>query len=85
MLLCVYMLVLFVYIILCVGCDRDHLVSIDLSFHSRLFICCLTISRHTQSIYGFASGDSLRFQRAAGHKDLFYVEEKDVEFKDVSN
>lgn len=36
-----------------------------------------------QPIYGFASGDPLRFKRAAGHKDLFYIEEKDVEFKEV--
>lgn len=36
-----------------------------------------------QPIYGFASGDPLRFKRAAGHKDLFYIEEKDVDFKEV--
>ncbi|XAR67411.1 hypothetical protein NMG60_11002162 [Bertholletia excelsa] len=39
--------------------------------------------RNVEPIYGFASGDSLQFKRAAGHKDLFYVEEKDIEFKDV--
>ncbi|GER32871.1 transcription initiation factor TFIID subunit 6 [Striga asiatica] len=39
--------------------------------------------RNVEPIYGFASGDPLRFRRAAGHKDLFYVEEKDVEFKEV--
>ncbi|KAK4341882.1 hypothetical protein RND71_037698 [Anisodus tanguticus] len=39
--------------------------------------------RNVEPIYGFASGDPLRFRRAAGHKDLFYIEEKDVEFKDV--
>ncbi|KAI8552934.1 hypothetical protein RHMOL_Rhmol06G0306600 [Rhododendron molle] len=39
--------------------------------------------RNVEPIYGFASGDPLRFKRAAGHNDLFYVEEKDVEFKDV--
>ncbi|KAH7861231.1 hypothetical protein Vadar_023387 [Vaccinium darrowii] len=39
--------------------------------------------RNVESIYGFASGDPLRFKRAAGHSDLFYIEEKDVEFKDV--
>ncbi|KAF3673563.1 Transcription initiation factor TFIID subunit 6 [Capsicum annuum] len=40
--------------------------------------------RGVEPIYGFAaSGDPLRFRRAAGHKDLFYIEEKDVEFKDV--
>ncbi|XP_058218812.1 transcription initiation factor TFIID subunit 6-like isoform X1 [Rhododendron vialii] len=39
--------------------------------------------RNVEPIYGVASGDPLRFKRAAGHNDLFYVEEKDVEFKDV--
>ncbi|XP_009767287.1 transcription initiation factor TFIID subunit 6-like [Nicotiana sylvestris] len=39
--------------------------------------------RGVEPIYGLASGDPLRFRRAAGHKDLFYIEEKDVEFKDV--
>ncbi|KAL6010270.1 hypothetical protein ACLOJK_000701 [Asimina triloba] len=37
----------------------------------------------SQPIYGFASGDPLRFKRAVGHKDLFYIDDKDVEFKDV--
>ncbi|KAG8365119.1 hypothetical protein BUALT_Bualt18G0071200 [Buddleja alternifolia] len=39
--------------------------------------------RNVEPIYGFASGDPLRFKRAAGHKDLFYIEEKDVDFKEV--
>ncbi|PON94149.1 Transcription initiation factor [Trema orientale] len=39
--------------------------------------------RNVEPIYGFASGDHLRFKRAAGHKDLFYIDNKDVEFKDV--
>uniref|UniRef100_A0A5B7CC85 Putative transcription initiation factor TFIID subunit 6 n=1 Tax=Davidia involucrata TaxID=16924 RepID=A0A5B7CC85_DAVIN len=39
--------------------------------------------RNVEPIYGFASGDPLRFKRAAGHKDLFYIDDKDVEFKDV--
>ncbi|XP_030509672.1 transcription initiation factor TFIID subunit 6 isoform X1 [Cannabis sativa] len=39
--------------------------------------------RHVEPIYGFASGDHLRFKRAAGHKDLFFIDNKDVEFKDV--
>lgn len=39
--------------------------------------------RNVDPIYGFASGDPLRFKRAAGHKDLFYIDDKDVEFKDV--
>lgn len=39
--------------------------------------------RNVEPLYGFASGDPMRFKRAAGHKDLFYIEEKDVEFKEV--
>ncbi|CAA3012002.1 transcription initiation factor TFIID subunit 6-like [Olea europaea subsp. europaea] len=39
--------------------------------------------RNVEPVYGFASGDPLRFKRAAGHKDLFYIEDKDVEFKEV--
>ncbi|KVI10397.1 Armadillo-like helical [Cynara cardunculus var. scolymus] len=38
--------------------------------------------RKMEPIY-VASGDSLRFKRAARHKDLFYVEDKDVEFREV--
>ncbi|KAL5975521.1 Transcription initiation factor TFIID subunit 6 [Asimina triloba] len=34
-------------------------------------------------IYGFASGDPLRFKRAVDHKDLFYIDDKDVEFRDL--
>ncbi|KAK9267978.1 hypothetical protein L1049_010415 [Liquidambar formosana] len=34
-------------------------------------------------IYGFASGDPLRFKRDVGHKDLFYIDDKDVDFKYV--
>lgn len=36
-----------------------------------------------QPLYGFASGDPLRFRRAIGHSDLFYVEDRDLEFKEV--
>ncbi|XP_059661159.1 transcription initiation factor TFIID subunit 6 [Cornus florida] len=39
--------------------------------------------RNVEPIYGFTSGDPLRFRRAVGHKDLFYVDDKDVDFKDV--
>ncbi|XP_077238315.1 TATA BOX ASSOCIATED FACTOR II 59 [Tasmannia lanceolata] len=39
--------------------------------------------RNVEPIYGFASGDPLRFKRAVGHKDLFYVDDKEVDFKDV--
>ncbi|XP_027171078.1 transcription initiation factor TFIID subunit 6 [Coffea eugenioides] len=39
--------------------------------------------RNVEPIYGFASGDPLRFRRALGHRDLFYVDDKDVDFKDV--
>jgi transcription initiation factor TFIID subunit 6 len=36
-----------------------------------------------QPIYGFASNDPPRFKRASGHKDLFYIDDKDVDIKDV--
>lgn len=39
--------------------------------------------RNLEPLYGFASQDKSRFKRAAGHKDLFYIDEKDVEFKQV--
>lgn len=39
--------------------------------------------RNVDPIYGFASGDQLQFKRVASYKDLFYINEKDVEFKDV--
>ncbi|CAK9164030.1 unnamed protein product [Ilex paraguariensis] len=39
--------------------------------------------RNVEPIYGFASGDPFRFRRALGHKDLFYIDDKDVDFKDV--
>ncbi|KAI4307939.1 hypothetical protein L6164_031063 [Bauhinia variegata] len=39
--------------------------------------------RNVEPIYGFSSSDPLRFKRAAGHKDFFYIDDKDVEFKDV--
>lgn len=38
-----------------------------------------------QPVYGFASGGQLRFKRAVGHRDLFYIDDKDVDFKDVSS
>ncbi|XP_056173319.1 transcription initiation factor TFIID subunit 6-like isoform X3 [Syzygium oleosum] len=39
--------------------------------------------RNVEPIYGFASSDAPRFKRAAGHNGLFYIDEKDVEFKEV--
>ncbi|KAE8733998.1 Transcription initiation factor TFIID subunit 6 [Hibiscus syriacus] len=39
--------------------------------------------RNLEPIYGFTSRDALRFKRAAGHKDLFHIDDKDVEFKEV--
>jgi len=40
--------------------------------------------RNVEPVYGFASGDPLRFKRAVGHTDLFYIDDKDLEFKDVT-
>lgn len=39
--------------------------------------------RNVEPLYGFASGDPLRFRRAIGHSDLFYVEDRDLEFKEI--
>ncbi|EXB78675.1 Transcription initiation factor TFIID subunit 6 [Morus notabilis] len=39
--------------------------------------------RNVEPVYGFASGGRLRFKRAVGHRDLFYIDDKDVDFKDV--
>lgn len=39
--------------------------------------------RNVEPLYGFASGDPLRFRRALGHSDLFYVEDIDLEFKEI--
>ncbi|CDP13771.1 unnamed protein product [Coffea canephora] len=39
--------------------------------------------RNVEPIHGFASGDPLRFKKAAGHNNLYYIRDKDVEFKDV--
>ncbi|XP_020682335.1 transcription initiation factor TFIID subunit 6 isoform X1 [Dendrobium catenatum] len=39
--------------------------------------------RNVEPLYGFATGDPLRFKRAVGHKDLFYIDDKDLDFKDV--
>ncbi|XP_052486495.1 transcription initiation factor TFIID subunit 6-like [Gossypium raimondii] len=39
--------------------------------------------RNVEPICGFASRDALRFTKAAGHMDLLYIDDKDVEFKEV--
>uniref|UniRef100_A0ACD5XE37 Uncharacterized protein n=1 Tax=Avena sativa TaxID=4498 RepID=A0ACD5XE37_AVESA len=39
--------------------------------------------RNVESVYGFASGDPLRFKRAVGHKDLFYIDDREVDFKEI--
>lgn len=36
-----------------------------------------------QPMYSFTSNDPLRFKRAGGHKDLFYIDDQDVDMKDV--
>ncbi|KAK7273023.1 hypothetical protein RIF29_14069 [Crotalaria pallida] len=39
--------------------------------------------RNVEPIYGFTSGGPLRFKRAVGHRDLFYIDDKDVDLKEV--
>ena len=55
------------------------------SFQASLILVWFCLLLFPQPIYGFASGDPLRFRRALGHRDLFYVDDKDVDFKDVSS
>ncbi|CAM6117572.1 unnamed protein product [Calypogeia fissa] len=39
--------------------------------------------RNVEPLYGFASGDPLRFRRALGHADLYYIEDRDLDLKEV--
>lgn len=39
--------------------------------------------RNVEPVYGFASGGHLQFKRSLGHRDLFYIDDRDVDFKDV--
>uniref|UniRef100_A0A1J3HQU8 Transcription initiation factor TFIID subunit 6 n=1 Tax=Noccaea caerulescens TaxID=107243 RepID=A0A1J3HQU8_NOCCA len=39
--------------------------------------------RNVEPIYGFASGGPFRFRKAIGHRDLFYTDDREVDFKDV--
>ncbi|XP_066330772.1 transcription initiation factor TFIID subunit 6-like [Miscanthus floridulus] len=39
--------------------------------------------RNVEPVYGFVSGDPLRFKRAVGHKDLFYLDDREVDFKEI--
>ncbi|MFQ6660686.1 hypothetical protein Gotur_029102 [Gossypium turneri] len=39
--------------------------------------------RNVEPVYGFTSGGPLQFKRAIGHRDLFYVDDRDVDLKDV--
>lgn len=77
------------------GCQVLHLIKLQLkgpliksfiwNFVLRFPFAYLCLFYLLQPIYGFTSGDSLGFKRAVGHKDLFYVDDKDVEFKEVRN
>ncbi|KAH0876620.1 hypothetical protein HID58_064014, partial [Brassica napus] len=39
--------------------------------------------RNLEPIYGFGSGGPIRFRKAIGHRDLFYTDDREVDFKDV--
>ncbi|CAL5202260.1 unnamed protein product [Lathyrus oleraceus] len=39
--------------------------------------------RNLEPIYGFASNDNLRFKRAPGYNGLFYIDDRDVDIKDL--
>lgn len=57
--------------------------SLVLQFWISKYLVCVFLLH--QPIYGFASGDSLRFKRASGLKDLYYIDDKDVELRNVRN
>jgi transcription initiation factor TFIID subunit 6 len=44
----------------------------------------ITLDLWLQPLYGFSSSDPLRFRRALGHSDLFYVDDKELDFSEVS-
>ncbi|KAE8679700.1 Transcription initiation factor TFIID subunit 6 [Hibiscus syriacus] len=39
--------------------------------------------RNVEPVYGFTSGGPLQFKRAIGHRDLFYIDDRDVDLKEV--
>ncbi|KAM0863744.1 hypothetical protein ACQ4PT_044383 [Festuca glaucescens] len=39
--------------------------------------------RNVESVYGFASDDPLWFKRDLGHMDLFYFDDREVDFKEI--
>ncbi|BBN03112.1 transcription initiation factor TFIID subunit 6 [Marchantia polymorpha subsp. ruderalis] len=39
--------------------------------------------RNVEPLYGFASGDPLRYRRALGHADLYYIEDRELDFKEI--
>ncbi|XP_047342417.1 transcription initiation factor TFIID subunit 6 [Impatiens glandulifera] len=39
--------------------------------------------RNVEPLYGFTCNDPLRFKKAVGHKGLFYIDDKDLDFKEV--
>ncbi|KAL3698741.1 hypothetical protein R1sor_012817 [Riccia sorocarpa] len=39
--------------------------------------------RNVEPLYGFASGDPLRYRRALGHADLYYIEDREMDFKEI--
>eukprot|EP00232_Nephroselmis_pyriformis_P011453 CAMPEP_0182887652 /NCGR_PEP_ID=MMETSP0034_2-20130328/20963_1 /TAXON_ID=156128 /ORGANISM="Nephroselmis pyriformis, Strain CCMP717" /LENGTH=144 /DNA_ID=CAMNT_0025021029 /DNA_START=47 /DNA_END=478 /DNA_ORIENTATION=- len=40
-------------------------------------------SMNVEPMYGFGNKDPLRFVRAAGHPDVFYVEDRDLSFSQI--
>lgn len=73
---------------LCNFCHTFILKCLTPLLHFILFELTLLFHYHgpwvlNQPVYGFASGDPLRFKRAVGHKDLFYLDDREVDFKEV--
>ncbi|GAQ78809.1 Transcription initiation factor TFIID subunit [Klebsormidium nitens] len=39
--------------------------------------------RNVEPLYGFSSDDPLRFRKALGHSDLFYLDDKELDFSEI--
>ncbi|KAL2645304.1 hypothetical protein R1flu_012891 [Riccia fluitans] len=39
--------------------------------------------RNVECLYGFAAGGPLRYRRVLGHADLYYIEDREMDFKEI--
>lgn len=46
-------------------------------------VSCALSLRNVEPLYRYASSDPLRFKREASHPDIYYIDDRDLEFKEV--